>query len=218
MSGHQLGASRIAAVLGHDNFISPTELWEEMVYNKPRETNPDMVRGIELEDGLLNWWRRLEDAKKMEKKVLVVHPDDERLGATLDATAVLDGQRVAIEAKCPRSDSKRRKDEDGGGYEKVWGGPDDAHPFKYRLQVIYQLGIAELAGVACDYGVLIAGPLWGDLLRFRVDPEPELFGRLVTIGQEFLWHVETRTPLPPTWCAEFLPQKLEAWCAEGEAA
>lgn len=204
-------------MLGHDNFCSPNELWKEMVYTKPREENPDMVRGIELEDGLLNWWRRLAEANQMEKKVLVVHPDDERLGATLDATAVIDGQRLAVEAKCPRSTKVRVKEEDGGGYKWVWGGPDDAHPLKYRLQVIYQLGIAELAGAECDYGELIAGPLWGDLLRFRVDPEPELFNRLVSVGQEFLWHVETKTPLPPTWCAEVQLQELESWCEEQEA-
>lgn len=214
MSGHRLGASSIAAVVGIDPFRTPQQLWEEMTGRRQREENEQMWRGIYLESGLVDWWAHLAKATDVRKQVRCEYPADKRLGATLDATALVvddaeaddgdDGlhrlpspgpKLVAVETKCPRSDGKKTE----AGWVKVWGGPDNAHPEHYRLQVVFQLGVARAAGVEVAYGELVAGPLWGELLRFRVDHDAQLFAALVARAQQFLAYVEADEPLPESW-------------------
>lgn len=204
MSAHVLGASRIAAVAGVDPYCTPHQLWLEMTGQAVREDNENMLRGRCLESGLVDWWAAITGATDVRKQVVVTLPSDPRIGATLDAVANIDiignaglatEADVLVETKCPRSDGKRVD----GAWVKIWGGPDNAHPFHYRLQVVFQLGVAQAAGLAVEYGELAAGPCWGELLRFRVDPQPELFAQLVATAQRFLSYVEAREPLPESW-------------------
>lgn len=189
MSRHLIGASRIASVLGANPFQTAAELFEEMVSGRVRETNDHMWRGTYLEDGLVNWWAHLGRATDVRKQLTLAYPSDARLGATLDALAVVDTATVLVETKCPASG-------------KAWHQDRNECPFQYRLQVVFQLGMAHANDIHCTHGVLAAGPIWGRLLQFRIEPNPQLFALMVQRAQQFLGFVERGEVLPASWSAQ----------------
>lgn len=193
MSRHTLGASSIAAVLGWNKYTSPEELWEEMVGRRTREVNDHMMRGTFYEPGILDFWQ-YKTGGFVRRQLRLSLPSDKRLGATLDALAMVDGQLVVVETKSPATGHAWKEND------------PECPPVMYRAQVVFQLGIAAANGHECAYGELVAA-VWGRLLCFRVEPNPELFELMVHRAQDFLGYVERGEALPASWSA---PAQMEA--------
>lgn len=183
---HTLGASSIATVLGLNKYMSPQELWEEMVGLRERVVNDHMLRGSDLEEGILRIWKRKTGGFTREQ-VRLSYPDDKRLGATLDALAILDGELIVVETKSPAS-----------GHDWKENDPENCPPKMYIKQVEFQLGVAAANGHDCAYGEL-AALVWGKLARFRIEPNPSEFESMVKRAQQFLSFVEAKEPLPVSW-------------------
>jgi putative phage-type endonuclease len=190
-----VGASEIAAVLGADPYRTAQDVWESKVLGKPFQENEHIIRGRCLESGLLDWWeilseRRLRRAEvpqgafsKDSRQVSLAHPCG-WASATLDGLTE-DGALV-VEAKCPASG-------------KNWNEKTCEHPFQYRLQVIWQIGVAQACGLPVQSGELIAGPLWGRLQRHAVAADAVLFAQALERARQFIECVKAGQPLPASF-------------------
>lgn len=192
-----VGASEVAAILGCDPYRTAADVWRAKVLGEAFVENEHMVRGKCLESGLLDWWERL-DGRKLRRQggqsaalsqdprqVQVVHPNG-WAAATLDGITE-DGSTV-VEMKCPV-----------GG--KSWDDRSGAHPFHYRIQVLWQIGVAQASGLPVVTGELCAGPLWGKLQRHRVDPDSEFFASALRRAAEFMTFVRSGEALPASFGA-----------------
>lgn len=167
-----LGASEIAAVLGEDPYRTADDVLREKVFREKFEMNEHMIRGVCLEPGLLNWWEILEGRKLDARQRLFRHPNGWAC-ATCDGVAGLH----LVEIKCP-----------AGG--KSWNDRTGEHPFHYRLQVTWQIGVASDATGQQHTGELCAGPVWGKLLRFQVEFDAQLFASMLEAGEAFMKRVQ----------------------------
>src|SRR5574343_465026 len=181
----RVGASEIAAILGADPYRSPQDVWETKVLDKPFVENEHIIRGKALESGVLDWWEILSGQKLRRAavregafsaaplQVSLVHPCG-WAAATLDG--LTEDGRLVVEAKVPASG-------------KAWREPD-VHPFQYRIQVIWQIHIAQACGLPVEGGELIAGPIWGKLQRHPIQPDPEFFRLALVKAGEFIEFVK----------------------------
>lgn len=181
-----VGASEIASILGVDPYVSPQLRYLQFRgETQDAPENEHMVRGLCLEDGLGKWWSRVVGAESLKKQVKVRHPN-RWARATPDGIAVVGGQLVVLETKCP------------AGW-RAWNDRQGLYPFQYHVQVVWQLGVAQAAGFDVAYGELAAGPIFGRLHRFRINPDPEFFALAMAKAEQFLKCVRTGEPLPPTF-------------------
>jgi putative phage-type endonuclease len=185
-----IGASQIAAVLGQNPYQTPQELYEQLRTGAQTPDNEHMLRGRIFEGSILTWWEHLAQQQLRrspqtkpgadERQVSMVHPCG-WARATPDGLTV-DGGTV-VEAKCP------------AGW-RAWDDRSGKYPYHYHLQVVWQMGVAQACGLEVQGAELIAGPVYGRLLRFRIAPDPELFALAMTRAETFLQCVEGGTPLP----------------------
>lgn len=195
-----IGASQIAAVLGHNPYQTPAELYEQMRTGAVTPDNEHMLRGRIFEGALLTWWEHLAQQQLRrapqdkpgadERQVALLHPCG-WARATLDGLTV-DGTTI-VEAKCP------------AGW-RAWDDRSGKYPMHYHLQVVWQLGVAHACGIEAQRAELIAGPVYGRLLRFPIAPDPELFAGAMARAETFLSCVTEGKPLPEA----FNPQHQEA--------
>ena len=189
-----VGGSEIAAVLNASPYQTPEELWRAKVEGTPFEDNEHTIRGKVFESAILDWWevldgralRRGEPSGRFSKdlrQVSLVHPCG-WAAATLDG--ITEDGKLLVEAKCPV-----------GG--KQWDDRNGAHPFHYRVQVLWQIGVAQGCGLPVESGELIAGPLWGRLMRFPIEPDPEFFRLALERAREFVECVKRGEPLPASF-------------------
>lgn len=175
-----LGASEIAAVVGADPYKTADELLEQKVTGAQIEPNEHMIRGTCLENGLLDWWERIDGRELPIRQRLFVHPGHRWACATIDGITVNGAQyEHLVEVKCP------------GGSWRQWDERNGTCPFHYKVQVIWQLGIARAESGDLITGELAAGPspFKGHLMRFQIQYDEELFERLLIAGEQFMQRV-----------------------------
>lgn len=206
----RVGASEIAAILGQDPYRTPQDIWNTKVHDIPFPGNEHTERGNAMEPGILNWWSTLTGFG------LRLHPDstekhiqflrgqrdkdcDPRQHPLVHpcgwASATLDGltadQKLVVEAKCPYI-----------GKDK-WDEDSNEHPFHYRIQVIWQIGVAQACGIPVESGELVALPVMfnkkGRPLRFQIQPDPEFFRLALVKAGEFIECVKAGSPLPASF-------------------
>jgi putative phage-type endonuclease len=177
-----IGASQIATILGQDPYSTPQDLCERLRTGTQIEDNEHMVRGRMLEDGLANWWAHLAGASELNKQVKALHSNG-WARATPDGVAQVDGQTVILETKCPAA-------------YKNWNQSKGLYPYHYHLQVVWQMGVCADDEIRPAYGELCAGPIYGKLLRFRIEPDPDLFALMLQKAEVFLNCVRDGSPLP----------------------
>lgn len=178
-----IGASEIASILGVDPYCTPQERYLQFRGEVEREPeNEHMVRGKALENGLGNWWKALAGATSLKKQVKLLHPNG-WARATPDGIAEVKGDLVVLETKCP------------AGW-RAWDDRQGKYPFQYHVQVVWQLGVCTAVGLPVVRAELAAGPIFGRLLRFPIQPDPEFFALALERAQTFLKCVETGEPLP----------------------
>ena len=195
-----VGASEVAAILGCDPWRTPEDVWRAKVLGERVPLNAHMLRGVCLESGILDWWERLPELEGGTRRNLVRNPReplDERDPRQTDvlhpngwAAATLDGWhrelRLVVEAKASAPSKK-------------WNARTGEHPLHYRVQVVWQLGIAQAAGLDVVAGELIAGPMYGELWCFRVEPDDVLFRLALARCEEFMAYVKSGEPLPASF-------------------
>jgi len=179
-----VGASEIAAILGQDPYRTAADVWRSKVEGERLELNEHMVRGICLENGLLDWWERLDGRKLERRQKLFTSPNGW-------ACATCDGVVSAhiVEVKCPV-----------GG--KAWDDRAQRFPFHYQLQCVWQIGVASDATGVQHTAELCAGPVWGRLMRFPIQFDAALFALMLERAEEFMAHVRAGTPLPPAFTSQ----------------
>lgn len=177
---HTLGASEIAGVVGFSRYSTPDSLYREKVFGRHQEPpNDDMLRGLCLERGLLDWWSRKHNDKCTPQLSSAMDGSYRWAAATLDG---LSESGVVVETKCPRR------------YD-AWDVRTGKHPFEYHLQIQWQMGVARCEGLArVERGVLVAGPKDGQLLEFPVTYNTLLFATLLECGREFMSLVAFKQP------------------------
>lgn len=175
-----VGASEIAAIVGEDPYRTPEDVWNQKVNGERTPENEHIIRGKVLEPSLLNWWERIDGRKLDLRQYLFRHPNG---WACATADGVATETRHLVEVKCPV-----------GG--KQWDDRSGAHPWHYRLQSTWQLGIAMAATGNLYTAELCAGPLWGRLMRFGIDFDADLFAGLLAKAEEFMTFVRSGKPLP----------------------
>lgn len=190
-----VGGSEIAAVLGVSPYSTPHDVWRQKVEDLPFEGNEHTQRGQVFESAILDWWELLDGRKlrrqpqpswsfsKDERQVSLKHPCG-WASATLDG--LTEDGRLVVEAKCPV-----------GG--KSWDDRNGTHPFHYRVQVLWNIGVAQACGLPVEGGELAAGPLWGRLYRFPIQPDPEFFRLALERAREFIEFVKRGEPLPASF-------------------
>lgn len=205
-----IGASEISAVLGHDPWTSPQDLWERKTGRTVFEGNEATRRGTYFEPALCAWWCDLAKAERLENvyadcgtvlgngQLQVLHPERRFARATPDIVAVCDpirGDRalVVCDVKNPASQSVPQV---GGGWKKIWETETQAAPLHYQVQSQWQQGVLRAAGIPIVAGELAAGPFFGRLVRVRVDFDPELFALALDLAEDFLSYVNRDEPLP----------------------
>ena len=205
-----VGASDIAAIMNADPFRSAVEAHRQRVDNDPFIGNEDTERGQHFEDATCGWycskWVANVPLSEVRKQVKLRHPKHDWCVATPDMVlrAVPIQQTepllLCVDVKCPRSPSKPVK---GGGYEKKWDEGTQTAPLGYRLQSIWQQGVARASGLECEGGELAAGLFFGKLHRVFVPWDGELFELMIERAEEWLSYVKSGQPLP----AHFHPQE-----------
>lgn len=188
-----IGASQIATILGQNPYQTAEQLWQQLIDGAETPDNEHMLRGRIFEAPLLTWWEHLAGqtlrrgpqtkADADARQVALVHPC-RWARATLDGLT-LDGATI-VEAKCP------------AGW-RSWDDRTGKYPYQYHLQCVWQLGVAQACGIEVQRAELIAGPVYGRLLRFPIEPDAELFSLAMARAEEFLQCVEGRLPLPETF-------------------
>jgi len=58
----KIGASQVGAILGVDPFKTALQLWTDIVFDRKTPVNSAMQRGIDGEDGALEWLNKVEDS------------------------------------------------------------------------------------------------------------------------------------------------------------
>lgn len=177
-----IGASQIATILGQNPYNTPQELYEQLRSGTPTPDNEHMVRGRMLEDGLANWWAHLAGATELNKQVKALHSNG-WARATPDGVAQVGHETVILETKCP------------AGW-RSWNEAKGVYPYQYHLQVVWQIGVCADDEIRVAYGELCAGPIYGKLLRFRIEPNPELFALMLNKAELFRSCVLSGEPLP----------------------
>lgn len=198
-----VGASDIAAIMNVDPFKSASELWRQRVENDPFVGNEDTERGQYFEDATCDWycsrWVANVARDEVRKQVRLNHPKHAWCLATPDMVLrTVPIQQVApmllcVDVKIPRSHSKPIK---GGGYEKKWDEATQLAPIGYRLQSVWQQGVARASGLDCGGGELAAGLFFGKLHRVFVPFDGELFELMLERAAEWLECVKAGRPLP----------------------
>jgi len=209
----EVGASDIAAILGIDPFKTAQELWRQRVDNKPFEGNEATRRGQHLEAGLCAWWLDLAKGESVAKQMAVHgvllengqlqlrHPAHEWARATPDLIArcapitLSDIGLVVVDVKCPSTQSRKA----GDVWIKVWDENRQWAPIGYRAQSLWQIGVAQAAGIPVVGGELAAGPFFGRLHRVFVTPDPEFFSMALERAEEWLDCVKRGVELPESF-------------------
>lgn len=191
----RVGASEVAAILGADPYRTPQDVWDSKVNGTPFVENEHIIRGKALEGGLLDWWEILSGLKLRRaevregafsadpRQVPLIHPCG-YAAATLDG--ITEDGSLVVEAKCPASG-------------KAWNEAKGEHPLQYRIQVVWQIGVAQACGLPVVSGELAAGPIWGKLQRHAITPDPVLFALALSRAQEFIECVKAGAPLPASF-------------------
>jgi len=183
-----VGASEIAAILGQDPYATAQDVWERKVAGVVTPENEHMVRGKCLENGLLDWWERLDGRRLSTRQRLFRHPNGWAC-ATADGVFLAPGSSHLVEVKCPI-----------GG--KAWDDRAGRFPFHYQLQCVWQIGVASAETSLGFTAELCAGPVWGRLMRFPVVFDPALFALMLERAEEFMSHVRAGTPLPAAFTSQ----------------
>lgn len=95
-----IGASDAAAMLGLHPWSGPLSLYMSKTEPSFREPTNDQMRiGDALEPVILGWWAR-EVGEGIDRELAtLVHRDERRMAANLDAWGLLEGERIVVEAK-----------------------------------------------------------------------------------------------------------------------
>ncbi len=171
-----LTASRGAAVLGEDPRRGPFAVWAEMTSDvEPEETLP-MRRGRRWEALIVQ-----EYGEQTGRSVtpwppyeILRHPTVSFLGATLDATTLLDAARIPLEAKLALGSA---------------GDWKDGAPLYYEIQAQLQAQCFRSPATALAG---LVGP--GPLKTFDLERDDAFFHAALPILERFMWHVRTKTP------------------------
>lgn len=197
-----VGASEVAAILNKDPFRTAEDVWRQKVTGERTPLNGPMLRGVCLESGLLDWFERIPELDGNPRRVLrrnprqpgdrrdprqtdVMHPNG-WAAATLDG--YLEAEGVTVEAKAS-SPSKK------------WNVRTQEHPLNYRIQCIWQTGVARASGLRAESALLIAGPMYGELWEFPIQFDEVLFLLAMAKCDEFMAYVKAGEPLPASWAA-----------------
>lgn len=175
----KITASNVAAIMGHDPWKGPLDVYLEMVEGKTTPKNEAMERGTLLEP----YARQLYEAHTGIAVVsdVVDHPDNQFLGASLDGISF--DHSTIVELKCPGTNSFENMKSHG-------------IPYHYWIQVQAQLFCVPQAKLAHFFAALFNE---GDLVdkHFEViHRDPKFHVELFHACQDF-WNNHIVPKIPP---------------------
>lgn len=172
-----IGGSEIAAVCGLNPWSKPIDIWLTKMGRATFEPSFHLERGTYLEDGFLAWYAARFRRHLIEKPGTLVHPVHPIVIATPDAVA---DRTCVVEIKAPNW----RTGAD-------WGEPDtDQIPDYYQPQPQWEMAVTGTKEAD------VVAFLDGDIRRFRVQFDEELFGALLEQAERF-WRNYVMPDRPP---------------------
>lgn len=210
--GPLIGSSDLGALLGHDEYVGPWQVWDRIVlgiWDDP--DNADIRRGNRQEQNALD--RFVEEfGLEIEPVGMIHHPSDSRIVSDLDA--LVRRPDVWPEAVCdnPLWDHVRLECEGDGALEaKV---PRTAKFYQYRDE-----GMLKSHAIQMNHHLEVAGLTWGVMtffnpeydqsIAFPIVAEPRIAAWIVEqIPEWYKRYVDTRErpmrplPPPPVWPAK----------------
>lgn len=175
-----LGSSDIAAVMGHDPYRTPYDVWrEKRGLAEPIPDNPAMRRGREMEPLAAQMYE--EEAERRVRRVgLKVHPDHPFAIAHIDRQILLDPRGPgALELKAPGRDVFR-----------IWQAK----------------GIPDRVILQHQWQMFVAGWYWGSIYPFSADlwegftfdshRQDNLTDAMLEAADRF-WHQNVLADVPP---------------------
>ncbi len=169
-------ASDCAAVAGADERRGPLAVWIEKMSDVETEETIPMRRGRRLEAAIAE-----EYGEQTGRSVtpwpayeILPHPTISFIGATLDATTVVDAAPIPLEIKLALGSARDWSEEPPLGYQ-------------VQTQVQAQCFGAPLAALAG-----LVGP--GPLKTYDLERDDAFFAALVPQLERFWWHVANRIP------------------------
>lgn len=185
-----LGGSDISAIVGADPYASPLTVYNRKLgIAEKEEPSFAMLRGAELEPGIMKLYARTREVFLGEAGVTPPHPLFPFLKGNYDRTR-LDKKGgkpvVLVEAKTASIRQAHKWGEPGTGENKV--------PVNYYLQANYYCGLMGMEAFE-----IVALLMWKDDLQVYEFPfDADTFEMCCEEGARFWFdHVETRTPPPP---------------------
>lgn len=183
-----LGGSDISAIVGADPYASPLTVYNRKLgIAEKEEPSFAMMRGVELEEGIMRLYARTRDVNLGPAGVTPPHPLFPFLKGNFDRTR-LDKKggrpQVLVEAKTASIRQSHKWGEPGTGENKV--------PVNYYLQANYYCGLMGL-----DRFEIVALLMWKDDLQVYEFPFDEpTFDMCVEAGAAF-WHNHVLPRVPP---------------------
>jgi putative phage-type endonuclease len=172
-----IGGSEIAAVCGLNPWSKPIDVWLAKTGRAVFEESFHLERGTFLEDGFINWYAARFKRRHIDKPGTLVHPVHPVVLATPDAVA---DHACVVEIKAPNW----RTGAD-------WGEPEsDQVPDYYIPQTQWEMAVTGLQEAD------VVAFLDGDIRRYRVRFDEELFGALLEQAERF-WRNHVMTDRPP---------------------
>lgn len=169
-------ASDVAAIIGTDERRGELAVWAEKVGQVEAEETIPMRRGRRFETAIVEEYAEQtgREATQWPPYEIVTHPTIPWLGATLDATTILDAAAIPLQIKLALGT--------GGDWR-------EGAPLAYQCQVqveaqCFGSPVAALAG--------LVGP--GPLKTYDLARDDAFFAALIPRLEKFRWHVERRIP------------------------
>lgn len=169
------GSALVASILGLEGaFGSRYSVWDRMLNGHEDTVNDYMKWGVRLEDDILEEYEEQDGSGKIVAlQAHYAYPEWPKARATLDAVALVDGERVVVEAKS------------SGDWD--W----DEVPLAYEAQVQWQLGCAGLKRAH----LIVWFRTTCKPKMFVIDFQPQVFAQMIEAVQTFdTNHVLTGIP------------------------
>ncbi len=222
----KITGSRIAAIAGEDPWMSPHDVYLEMVEGQRKEDNVHMVRGRLFEEPIAKLWAWENEAELTKPNDIILSQRHPVLGCNPDFFARRKiGDLVDLSIKSPGKFGHLRYGEDGS--------PD--MPRMNYIQVQWELIPLIELGIL-NRGLLVAH-VDGENREFPIEPNEVIQGYLLELGERFMVdHVLKRVPPQLTgtgqedlWLAQRYPKasetknfvpatpEIEGWAAQARA-
>jgi len=185
-----IGGSDVAAILGHDPYRSPVDVWLDKMGVSDDSEKEWMYWGSIHEEVIAREYAKRQSCK-VQRFNFMMHQDC--LIGDVDRLVSIDGSSPVVRGDI-RTDLMLECKTANAYKANEWGqeGTDDI-PRQYIFQCLHYLGLTGCA--YCDVAVLIGGSTFK---RFRINSDREIIGRIQEACQKW-WvdHIKAETAPGP---------------------